>query len=432
MLEDNLKKQISRAASGSLGIKIVSTGLSFLTSVTLARLLGVSEYGLYIYAISWKGLVGFIAIFGFDRLLIKEISVFQSKQSWNEMRGLLHFSNKATALISTALFFVAILVTWFLVGKNDYHSFLALSIAFASLVPSALGSLRAATLSGLNLVLLGQLSELIILPSIFMILVGLVYFLGGNEVGIISIMITWLISVFINFLIGTFILFKKIPNLVKDSKPNYDHSRKWITNALPFIFISAMNVVLNKTDMIMLGTMTGTSAVGIYAVCTRTSQFVAFVLMAMNSALGPNIARLYANGQQEKLQNIITKTTRVVSLAAIPIVLVIVTCGKWLLSLYGNEFISGYSTLVILSISQLANVATGSVGLLLNMTGNQKQVAIGIGISACLNIVLNFLLIPPFGILGAAIATATSMVFQNIHLMFIVSKRLKIRSSVFG
>lgn len=432
MHEENFKRQISRAASGSLGIRIISTGLSFLTSVVLARLLGVSEYGIYIYAISWKGLLGFVAIFGFDRLLIKEISVLHSKHSWNEMSALLRLSNKITAFTSTTLLLLAILTVWLLMRNNNSELFIALSIAFVSLLPSTLGSLRSATLSGLNLVILGQLPELIFLPSIFIILVGFSHLFLGDDLDLISIMTVWLISVFMNFLIGSFILFKKLPKSVAISIPRYERSREWVSSALPFIFISGMNVLLGKTDIIMLGTMASTSEVGIYAVCSRTSQFVSFVLIAMNSALGPNIARLYANGQKEKLQNIVTKTTRLVSLAALPIVLAIVFLGNWLLSLYGDEFTSGYLTLIILSISQLANVATGSVGLLLNMTGHQNEVAIGIGISAGLNLILNLLLIPLLGILGAAIATAISMILQNIHLMFIVSRRLGIRSSVFG
>lgn len=430
--DHNLKKKISRSASGSLVIKILSTALSFLTSVFLARILGISEYGTYIYALSLKALLGFIAIFGFDRFLIKEISVLNSKQAWGEISGILRFSNKTTSIISVVLFVLATLSVWGLVGYKDPQRLYILSIAFASLIPGALGGLRAATLSGLNFVLLGQLPDLLLQPIIFISLTSLVYFYIGSSINLLWVMGAWLLSTWINFLLGIFILLKKIPEPAKHAEPNYEKSKEWIANALPFIFISAMNVVLNKTDIIMLEPIAGSAAVGIYAVCTRSSQFVAFILMAMNSSLAPTIARLYANGQKENLQKIITKTTRVVSLTAIPIVLVLVIFGKQILSLYGPEFISGYTTLLILSISQLVNVATGSVGLLLNMTGNQQEVAIGIGISAALNVLLNIFLIPHYGIAGAAFATASSMVIQNFHLMFVVHKRLGIRSSALG
>ena len=90
------------------------------------------------------------------------------------------------------------------------------------------------------------------------------------------------------------------------------------------------------------------------------------------------------------------------------------------------------SALKILCIGQLVNASVGSVGVLLDMTGNEKDSAGAIGLGAGANVALNALLIPRYGVEGAAIATATSIVIRNILLSVRVRQRLNISPTIFG
>jgi O-antigen/teichoic acid export membrane protein len=133
-----------------------------------------------------------------------------------------------------------------------------------------------------------------------------------------------------------------------------------------------------------------------------------------------------------KLQNKITLSARLIILLSLPIGIILIFFGKVFLSIYGTDFAIGLSSLRILCIGQLVNASVGSVGLLLIMTGHERDSAWGIGLGAIANVILNFLLIPPWGIDGAAIATSSSMVIWNIILMWFVWKRLGIFSTALG
>jgi O-antigen/teichoic acid export membrane protein len=140
------------------------------------------------------------------------------------------------------------------------------------------------------------------------------------------------------------------------------------------------------------------------------------------------IARLYAAGEIERLQRVVTTAARAVLLVSLPIAAPLILFGDWLLSFFGPNFTTGRTALAILTAGQLFNVAIGSVGQLLVMTGHEGDAARGIGIGALLNIVLCAALIPRWGMEGAATATATSTIAWNLLMAVWVYKRLRIRS----
>ena len=106
--------------------------------------------------------------------------------------------------------------------------------------------------------------------------------------------------------------------------------------------------------------------------------------------------------------------------------------GKWFLLLFGNGFIKGVTALSILSIGQIVNAATGSVCILLVMTGYERDAVAGIGVSVVINIIMNVLLIPKWGIIGAAISTAFSLILWNILLTIWVYRKPGINSTFVG
>ena len=106
---------------------------------------------------------------------------------------------------------------------------------------------------------------------------------------------------------------------------------------------------------------------------------------------------------------------------------VLFAAGEWLLEqVFGGPYVQAYSALCILVIGQLINAVMGSVGLFLSMTGHEKETLRALAISAILNVVLNALLIPKFGIIGAASATAVSVVLWNVILGIQLYRRLNL------
>jgi len=183
----------------------------------------------------------------------------------------------------------------------------------------------------------------------------------------------------------------------------------------------------------MLGVLTSASDVGVYNVAVQGALLVSFPLTACNAVLAPNVARLHAQGDHERMQRLLTSATLAVSLASAAAALVLILAGPWLLAgLFGETFTGGYPALAILAIGQLISAWAGSVGLFLSMTGHEKDTLKGMMVAALLNVALNAVLIPPFGTAGAATATAISLATWNVMLGVLLYRRLGLVAGPFG
>jgi len=232
-------------------------------------------------------------------------------------------------------------------------------------------------------------------------------------------------------LVAVLLLRHYVPQAARQAQPEY-RIRAWLTSAGPFLFLAGADAINQQIGVIMLGSMVGPEAAGIYDVARRAATLVGLLLLAVNMPLGPLVAGLYARGEMARLQSVVVKSARIAAAGSCAISLVMILLGPWVLGLFGSEFTAGLPILVILCIAQILNAAAGSVGLVLNMTGHERDTAKGIGVAAASNLVFNALLIPPFGILGAAIGHAASTLVWNALLIIWVWRRLGVRSTVFG
>jgi O-antigen/teichoic acid export membrane protein len=182
----------------------------------------------------------------------------------------------------------------------------------------------------------------------------------------------------------------------------------------------------------MLGAMINPEEVGVYSVVLKVTQLVVFILGAVNSVISPEISSLYNIGDKEKLQNIIKKSSQIIIISSSVISLIICIFAPQILSIFGNGFTVGTNAMLITCAGQMINAATGSVGILLSMTGNQKIAAINVFFSAIINIFLNLVLIPRYGINGAAFATFVSTVISNLLNLYWVLKKIKINPTIFS
>lgn len=425
---DTLRGRLTRGATGSFALKISATGLSFVVSVLLARFLGAEGYGIYAYALAWANLLGVLATLGLDRLLTREVAAYQTRSEWGLMRGLLQRANQAVLLVSLGLALGAAVVAA-LVFEGLMLSTFWLALVLLPLV--ALTNLRQAAMRGLHRVVLGQLPEFLVRPLLLILLVVGAYLALEGKFTASWAMGMHVVAAGAAFLMGAIMLIKYLPQTIKMASTTYQ-TRWWAQSALYLLAISAMSVINDRTPTLMLGAMKGTEAVGVYAVAYRGASLVSFVLFAINAILAPTIASLYASQEMQRLQRIITKSARLILALSLPIALGLLVFGDWLLLLFGPEFVQGRVALSIMSLGYLVNAAMGSVGFLLTMTGHERDVAIGIGLSAVMSVALNALLIPQWSTEGAALATALCMAFWNLLLAVRVRKRLGIYPTALG
>jgi len=199
---------------------------------------------------------------------------------------------------------------------------------------------------------------------------------------------------------------------------------------MPLTLLSGILLVNSQADIVLLGVLASPEDVGVYRVAAQAATLVIFGMHAVNLVLAPHLARACSAGDRAELQNLATWSARIVLVTAVPIAAVLIALGGPVLSLvFGDAYMAGSGALVILCLGQLTNAAAGSVGLILNMTGFEQDTVRGVALAAVINVVLNVALIPPFGIEGAAVATAVSLVTWNVVLFWKVRGRVGIVST---
>lgn len=153
---------------------------------------------------------------------------------------------------------------------------------------------------------------------------------------------------------------------------------------------SLMLYLLNWTDIFMLGFMRTSSEVGIYNLAYKLGSLGMLIIISMNVVLAPKISELYKLNKISELHLTIKKTTKVVTLLTIPIVVFLISFSEFILSVFGNSFVEGKTALVIIAVGVLLNVLTGNVDQILNMTNNQRVLKNITVFSFGINVALNF------------------------------------------
>ncbi|MDO8946002.1 MAG: flippase [Desulfocapsaceae bacterium] len=431
---DSLRAQLLRGGMGSVTIKIINTLLSFLLAVLLARALGPRGNGVYAFTLSILMLLSIPIQAGLPTLVVRETAKAHANNDWPFIRGIWRWVVRLICIFSSIVLVIIGGVLW--VGYDWIDP--ARRVTFFAglmLVPlTALVVTQGGAIRGLGKVSLGQFPHNVLRPGLFII------FLLATPWLVPSIALTpqqamqlHLLSTAIAVIFSALALRRLQPVGQQGMNVIRQEPVAWRCAVFPLTLVAGFQLINSYADIVMLGLMRSDEEVGVYRVVVQMGNLVVFGLFAVNQVLHPHLAKLHDSGDKERLQRLVTVSARVILVFATPPVLLFVFAGAPVLKLlFGEEYMVGAHALGILAIGQLANAAFGSVGALLNMTGHEKDTVRGLVIAAIVNIALNILLIPKFGMAGAASATAMSYVVWNAVLRSYVRRRLDIESLGWG
>jgi len=238
------------------------------------------------------------------------------------------------------------------------------------------------------------------------------------------LIITFFVSVFISFSISLFYIFPiKYTEIVKNIK-----SKNLLVSSLPMMISSSMIYIIFSVDILMLGIFETSENVGVYRIVTQIASLNTIFIVVFGAIVGPKISKLFSEKKVEELKLLVFNASKLVFFVTLPILVLILLFSDKILLFFGMNYLSGFNSLVLLAICQFLFAITGFVDLILNMTNNQKVFGKITIICAIINLLLNLVLIPRYGIFGAAIATSFSMILTNILAVIYIKKNLKILS----
>ena len=186
----------------------------------------------------------------------------------------------------------------------------------------------------------------------------------------------------------------------------------WLGTSLPIFVVESFYLLLTYVDILALEHLGSPQDVAIYFAGARLLSIVAFVYYAIAGTTTHKFTQFYVTGDNERLRQFFRRTVRWTFWPSLVICGVILALGNPLLLLFGPGFDDGYSAMVILAFGMIARAAVGPAERLLNMLGDRKPCAAAYALAFVINLALCFVLIPRFGIDGAAAATSTALVVE--------------------
>lgn len=207
--------------------------------------------------------------------------------------------------------------------------------------------------------------------------------------------------------------------------------RGWLGVSTVMLVTPVYYFLLFETDAVMLGVLAGPEEVGVYQVARRLAEFVVFCA-AVASAVGlPRLAESHAARQAGRVQATVDTMNGIALVSTAPIVLALALVGPWVLQLFGDDFAGGYLPMLILAVARLVAVVFGPASDLLLMTGHHARLGKVNLVCAAANIVLNLLLIPRFGVVGAASATSVALIGWSAWLYLLARRHTPVETCLF-
>lgn len=420
---------LARDAIVAIVIQISGLGLTYLVQVCLARWMGRTEYGIYEYVMSCSLLLAIPACLGFPYTVLRLIPEYRVKQEWGRLQGLIRGSWLLTAVTSIGLALIAAIAITLINRSHPFIYATPLMFGLGLILMQALVLLQQETGRAIGDIPLAFIPSQIIFP-VLVLLSGA--FLLIQQHSLTSVPMIAIATILFLIVVGVQLgfLWRKFNQEFEPETPVYAY-QEWLAIALNLLIQTASFIILNQTDIIMIGAILGPESSGIYNAAVKTSMWASFVLQIVNMVAGPTYTTLYAQGNIQELQKVVSRVTIWIFCPSLLITLFLLSFTQPVLSLFGTGFIAASWSLKVLALGQLVNALCGSVAFLMIVTGHQNQSLPVVILSALLNLILNALLIPKFGIVGAAIATGISMAVWNIWLTFLVVKYIGVRPSIF-
>ena len=424
-LSETHLREILLASSFGLAIKILSAISIFAMNIVVARTLGASEAGLFFLAMTMITIFAAVSRLGLDQTLVRFIAAEQVTGDASSLHGVYRKSVKWTFLASLLLTLVIAESTEFplldLIMLPDFSPVFKIAMFAIPLV--ALYTLLAHALQGLKNIVGSMLILNVMVPVILLLMM---LWAPTKLAGTLSLY--YVLACLVTLLLG-FIFWKQsapeTPVITSFS------SSRLYQACLPLWGVTILAQVIQWSSQIMLGIWSTAEEVAFFATAQRTAMLTSFVLFAVNAIAAPKFAAMHAQNDTEGLKKTAILSVRLMLVAAIPALAVMLLFPEWLMSFFGDEFKAAATALVILSLGQFVNIATGSVGYLLSMTGLERKVRDNMVISTTLGLILGLTLIPSFGLTGAAIATASAIASQNLLGVYQVRKYLGFNTLVF-
>ncbi|MCH9698528.1 MAG: flippase [Gammaproteobacteria bacterium] len=414
---------VAKGASFTLIVRVYGAILAYLTQLYLARAMGAEQLGIFVFAWTWLSFITFLTPLGFNLSLVRFLASFSAKLQWTDAKAVIRLGYKATLITSISIAILGLCFLW-VTGDLTQPYKIALAIAFFSIPVVALVNLQAGIARGFNWIYQVGTPIFAIRPSLFLLMI--LYISTLNY----PIHSTWAISSMCIACLLTWLFqywrYRRSLNSEISNAKHYKsrNTRQWVLASLPMVLVVSFEQLLANTDIVMLGMLDSPEATGIYNIAVRIVGIALLIFYSVSMFAAPRIAELYSQDKISELIEFSRNMRLAVALPTITGLIILALIGVPLLKMFGLEFTNAYHPLLILCFAIGARALAGPVDNLLTMTGQQNALARVLGVVALVNILINSVLIPLYGMIGAACATTISVLIELTWVSILAGRHI--------
>jgi len=406
----------------AFAIRVGSAGLAFLSQVVMARWTGSHEYGIYVFVWTAVLMLSDFSCLGFSTVVIRFLPQYVKDGDIDRLRGLLLGSRLFSLLFSSVFAAIAIAAVWLLREQMEAYYRVPFILIFTSIPMVALGGVLEGAARAQSWPVRALAPTYIIRPLMVLGYMATAHALG-YEANAITAVISAVLATYTTTILQLLVMTHDLDGMFPGG-PRRTEYGVWIKYAVPVLLVESFFFLLTNADIMMVGIYLPPSDVAVYFATVKTLALVHFVFFAVRAGVAPQFASLAGAKDREALRSFARRSANWTFFPSLAMALAVLAGGHLLLSMFGAEFSEGYPLLFILVIGVVLRSGVGPAESLLNMTGHQNICAGIFGAALAINIALNLMLIPTYGLLGAAYASAIAIGTEALLLVLVVYRRV--------
>lgn len=423
-MSESVNSSLKTAVKGTAFIfagMALSMPLSFLTRILIVRSMPLDEYGIYTLAVTVGGVLSVLANLGLLEGAAKQISSFLGRSDSVGAREV----SKAILHIGLLASLAALVLLYLFSDLMAKHIFYTPELSkplkvIAFFIPFyVMTDLLSNIMRGYGIIQAKVFYQDIARPLYFLVLTSVVFLLGMSFMSLIYAYTASAILVFISI---SFYCYKKIG--IKPIPTSMGHHyRDLLVFSIPLMLSSIMTMVINWSDILMLGRYVSKEHVGIYNVGFLLASFITFFSQAFSFIYLPIASEMHSRGQSEELKRTYQVLTRWIFSATLPVFFVLIFFPEMtIMFLFGEKLVSAAVPLQLLSLGFMFHILLGANDITLIAMGKTLPIMKISGFMAVLNILLNYIFIKllNYGTTGAATASLITQISGNIATSYIL------------
>ena len=414
---------ISRQSSFFFIGTIFTAATGYVFKVYLARVLGAEALGIYALGMTIIGFVGVFNAFGLPQSAVRFVAAYRATGRIEQLR---HFLGRSLFLLLLSNFALGgllllagpwIAIHFYRTPELEEYFGLFVLLMLLAVLTTFLGQVLAGYKDVARRTVI---TNFVGTPLAMVLSVGLI--VGG--LGLRGYILAQLMSgVAVLVLLGLAV--RRLTPPAQNGLPVFSPLEKQVVSFSALALgVSLLEFLMAQSDKVLIGFYLNARDVGIYAVAMGLVSFVSIVLQSVNQIFSPAIADLHARGDLALLARLFQTLTKWCLGLTLPLGAVMIIFAPVLMHVFGRDFEAGWPVLVIGTVGQVVNCGVGSVGYLLLMSGHQRDLVRIQTVMAFVMIALGLLLVPKWGILGAAIVAALTNLISNLWYLWEVRRKL--------